>query len=248
MSILRVERQMVKAEDVFHNEKSWKGLQDYHNLMKRYEQANDIPRSIEQINAMTVKDGYIPEDLSHQEITGRGLRRQAKYIFRAPFLKAVTSHPEYCDVPGFEIPKQVMKESILTSSTALRSVGNLFRKNKIHTMVGSPTEVKSPVAVLATSGRRVLISMEFYGKLYPAFHARITGQVPMYVANAMENYSTPRWIPVRSGVSEGSASIGMAGFLAYTPVSEVPPRAGYLGFNLYISGSVGQKSYCEQDT
>jgi len=102
MSILKVERQHVKAEDVFHNEKSWKGLQDYHNLMKRYEQENDIPHSIEQINAMTVKDGYIPEDLSHQEITGRKLRRQAKYIFRAPFFKAVTSHPEYCDVPGFE--------------------------------------------------------------------------------------------------------------------------------------------------
>src|SRR5271157_351408 len=141
MSILKVERQHVKAEDVFHNKKSWQALQDYHNLMKSYEQANDIPHSIEQINAMTVKDGYIPEYLSHQEITGRELRRQAKYIFRAPFLKAVTSHPEYCDVPGFEIPKRIMKETVHILNL-LRSVGNFFRKNKIHTMVGSTTEAK----------------------------------------------------------------------------------------------------------
>ncbi|MCK7477535.1 MAG: hypothetical protein M0C28_08665 [Candidatus Moduliflexus flocculans] len=247
MSILKVERQHVKAEDVFHNEKSWEGLQDYHNLMKRYEQANDIPHSIEQINAMTVEDGYIPEDLSHQEITGRGLRRQAKYIFRAPFFKAVTSHPEYCDVPGFEISKQVMKETIHILNL-LRSVGNLFRKNKIHTMVGSPTEVKIASRCF---GNLWPAGINLYGilrELYPAFHARITGQVPIYVANHMENLlDTPMDSRAVRGV--GRFSIDRHGrFLGLYPVSEVPQEQVTLDSTFVSQDQLGRKAIVNRIT
>ena len=241
MSILKVERQHVKAEDVFHNEKSWKGLQDYHNLMKRYEQANDIPRSIEQINAMTVKDGYIPEDLSHQEITGRKLRRQAKYIFRAPFLKAVTSHPEYCDVPGFESSKRIMKET-LHILNLLRSVGNLFRKNKIHTMVGSPAEVKIASRCF---GNLWPAGINLYGilrELYPAFHARVTGQVPIYIANHMEDMlDTPMDYRAVRGI--GRFSIDRHGrFLGLYPVSEVPQEQVTLDSTFISQDQLGRKA------
>ena len=221
IALLNVEQQHVKAADVFHNEKSWQGLQNYHKLMKCYEHENAIPRSVEQINVMTVKDGYIPEDLSHQDITGRGLRRQAKYIFHAPFFKAITSHPEYRDVPGFAIPKRVMKET-MDISNFLRSVGNLFSKNKIQTMVGSPTEVKIASRCF---GSLWPAGINLYGilrELYPAFHARITGQVPVYVADHMEDLLDNPWIPARSVVSEDSASIGMAGFLACTRYPRCP--------------------------
>jgi hypothetical protein len=241
MSILKVERQHVKAEDVFHNEKSWKGLQDYHNLMKRYEQANDIPHSIEQINAMTVKDGYIPEDLSHQEITGRKLRRQAKYIFRAPFFKAVTSHPEYCDVPGFENSKRVMKET-LHILNLLRSVGNFFRKNKIHTMVGSPAEVKIASRCF---GNLWPAGINLYGilrELYPAFHARVTGQAPIYVANHMEDLlDTPMDSRAVRGI--GRFSIDRHGrFLGLYPVSEVPQEQVTLDSTFVSQDQLGRKA------
>jgi hypothetical protein len=241
MSILNVERQHVKSENVFHSEKSCKGLEDYHNLMKRYEQANDIPHSIEQINAMTVEDGYIPEDLSHQEITGRGLRRQAKYIFSAPFFKAVTSHPEYGDLPGFAIPKRVMKET-LDILNLLRSVGNLFRKNKIHTMVGSPTEVKIASHCF---GNLWPAGINLYGilrELYPAFHARITGQVPIYVANHMENLlDTPMDSRAVRGV--GRFSIDQHGrFLGLYPVSEVPQEQVTLDSTFVSQDQLGRKA------
>jgi hypothetical protein len=241
MSILKVERQHVKAEDVFHNKKSWKGLQDYHNLMKCYEQTNTIPRSIELINAMTVKDGYIPEDLSHQDITGKGLRQQAKYIFRAPFLKAVTSHPEYCDVPGFEIPKQVMKETIHILNL-LRSVGNFFRKNKIHTMVGSLTEVKIASRCF---GNLWPAGINLYGilrELYPAFHARITGQVPVYVANHMDDMLNTT-MDSRAVRGVGRFSIDRHGrFLGLYPVSEVPPEQVTLDSTFVSQDQLGRKA------
>jgi hypothetical protein len=53
---------------------------------------------------MTVKDGYIPEDLSHQEITGRKLRRQAKYIFRAPFFRPLLHIPNIVTCRDLKIP------------------------------------------------------------------------------------------------------------------------------------------------
>ncbi|MHB8137461.1 MAG: hypothetical protein ACYDGO_03625 [Smithellaceae bacterium] len=241
MSILKMEQQQVKAEDVFQNEDSWKGLQDYHNLMKCYEQANAMPPSIEQINAMTVKDGYIPENLSHQEITGRESRSQAKYIFRAPFMKAITSHPEYCDVPGFKIPKQVMKET-LHILNGLRSVGNLFRKNKIHTMVGSSAEVKIASRCF---GNLWPAGINLYGilrELYPAFHARVTGQVPVYLANTMDDrLYTPMDAHAVRGI--GRFSIDQNGrFLGLYPVSEVPEEQVTLDSTLVSQDQLGRKA------
>jgi hypothetical protein len=190
---------------------------------------------------MTVKDGYIPEDLSHQEITGRKLRRQAKYIFRAPFLKAVTSHPEYCDVPGFESSKRVMKET-LHILNLLRSVGNLFRKNKIHTMVGSPAEVKIASRCF---GNLWPAGINLYGilrELYPAFHARITGQAPIYVANHMEDMlDTPMDSRAVRGI--GRFSIDRHGrFLGLYPVSEVPQEQVTLDSTFVSQDQLGRKA------
>ncbi len=241
MSILKVEQQHVKAGDVFRNKKSWKSLQDYHNRMKRYEQANDHPRSIEQINAMTVEDGYIPEGLSHQEITGRGLCRQAKYIFSAPFFKAVTSHPEYCDLPGFAIPKRIMKET-LDILNLLRSVGNIFRKNKIHTMVGSPTEAKIASHCFGSLWPAGVNLYAVLRELYPAFHARITGQVPVYVANRVEDMlDTPMDSRAVRGV--GRFSIDQHGrFLGLYPVSEVPQEQVTLDSTFVSQDQLGRKA------
>ena len=45
LSLLKIECQSVEASDVFQKVESWKSLQEYHNLMKSFEAANDIPRS-----------------------------------------------------------------------------------------------------------------------------------------------------------------------------------------------------------
>lgn len=241
MSILKVERQQVKAADVFQNEQSWKGLQDYHNRMKDYERANEIPRSIEQINMMTVPDGYIPEELSHQDITGREMRRQAKYIFRAPFLKSVASHPEYCVLPGFEVPKRIMKET-MDILNGLRSVGNLFRKNKIQTMNGSRTEVN---VASRCFGNLWPAGINLYGilrELYPAFHARITGQVPVYVANAIEDLPET---PFDAGEVRGVGRFGIdrqGRFLGLYRVSEVPGEQVTLDSTFVSQDQLGRKA------
>ena len=111
MSVLKVERQQVMASDVFCNRQSWQCLQEYSNRMKRHERSSTLPPFAQQINAMTVKDGYIPHDLSHQDMTGINVQRQAEYILRAPFMKAIAAHPDFCDLPGFEVPKRIMKEN-----------------------------------------------------------------------------------------------------------------------------------------
>ena len=221
MSLLKVERHRVNAGDVFQNRKLWESLQNYHNLMQSYEQANAIPPAIEQINAMTVRDGYIPEALSHQDMTGKGIRRQAKYIYRAPFMKAVASHPEYRDLPGFEITKTVMKET-MDILNLLRSIGNLFRSQKIQTMNGSRAEVNIASRCF---GSLWPAGINLYGilrELYPAFHARVTGQAPICVVNTLENLPDA---PVDAGTVSGVGRFSIDGqsrFLGLYPVSAVP--------------------------
>jgi len=241
MSLLNVERQHVRAEAVYQNGKSRESLQSYHNLMRSYEQANTIPASIEQINAMTIRDGYIPEGLSHQDITGHGMRRQAKYIFRAPFMKAISSHPEYCNLPGFEIPKTVMKET-MDILNLLRNAGNLFRRSKIQTMNGSRAEVN---VASRCFGSLWPAGVNLYGilrELYPAFHARITGQAPVFVVNAMEDLLDA---PLNAGAVRGVGrfSIDRHGrFLGLYPVSAVPADEVTLDSTFVSQDQLGRKA------
>ncbi|MDD2276773.1 MAG: hypothetical protein PHW80_05615 [Smithellaceae bacterium] len=222
MSLLQVERQRpVEAPEVFQNRKMWQGLQDYHLRMKRCEREGVLPARVEQINAMTVPDGYIPEALSHQDISGKGLRRQAKYIYRAPFFQTVCAHSEYADLPDFSIPKRVMKETLCILN-GLRSAGNLFRKNKIQTMIGSLTEANIASRCF---GSLWPAGINLYGilrELYPAFHARITGQVPLYVADNMEDLlDTPLDSRAVRGIGKFSID-GQGRFLGLYPTGVLP--------------------------
>jgi hypothetical protein len=241
LSLLKMECQSVEASDVFQKAESWRSLQEYHKQMKGFEAANDLPHSIRQINAMTVADGYIPEELSHQDVTGRLIRKQARYILRAPFMKAVTSHTEYRDVPGFQIPKRIMKETI-DILNLLRSIGNLFRKDKIQTMVGSRDEVKIASRCFGTLWPAGINLYGILRELYPAFHARITGQVPVYVANHIEELpqATVDASDVR-GIGRFSID-GHGRFLGLYPVSEVPQDQVTLDSPFVSQDQLGRKA------
>jgi hypothetical protein len=144
-------------------------------------------------------------------------------------------------VPGFEIPKRIMQETIHILNL-LRSVGNIFRKNKIHTMVGSPTEVKIASRCF---GNLWPAGINLYGilrELYPAFHARITGQAPIYVANHMEHLlDTPMDSRAVRGV--GRFSIDRHGrFLGLYPVAEVPREQVTLDSTFVSQDQLGRKA------
>jgi hypothetical protein len=221
MRLLRVERRHVGADEVFRNRISLESLQTYRRLKGSRDQGEPLPPSIESINAMTVADNYIPEELSHQDLRGTAIRRQAEFIGRAPFIKAVASHPEYRDLPGFEIPKTLMRETMEVLN-ALRGIGNFFRRRKIQTMNGSPAEVQIAARCF---GSLWPAGIDLYGilrELYPAFHARVTGQVPFCLANAMEKILEA---PVRADrvLGVGRFSIDRRGrFLGLYPVCAVP--------------------------
>jgi len=67
MRLLRVERRRVGADEVFRNRISLESLQTYRRLKGSRDQGEPLPLSIESINAMTVADNYIPEEMTHQE-------------------------------------------------------------------------------------------------------------------------------------------------------------------------------------
>jgi hypothetical protein len=60
---------------------------------------------------MKVPDGYIPEELSHQNLTGRQIIRQAKRICEAPFFKAIAGHPYYVQPDWFDSPRRLDKDA-----------------------------------------------------------------------------------------------------------------------------------------
>ncbi len=245
MNVLKVERQSVAAAEVFPQRESWRSLQEYHNLLKGYEAVNELPRSIQQINTLTVADGYIPEELSHQDVTGRLIRKQARHILQAPFMKAITSHPECRDVPGFGIPKRIMKETI-DILNFLRSIGNLFRKNKIQTMVGSPDEVKIATRCFGTLWPAGVNLYGILRELYPAFHARVTGQVPVYVGDHLEELLDST-IDSRGVRGIGRLSIdGRGRFLGLYPVSEVPPDQVTMDSPFVSQDQLGRKAIVQR--
>ena len=82
---------------------------------------------------------------------------------------------------------------------------------------------------MAASGRRGINLYSVLRELYPAFHARITGQVPVYVAGAMDDLAGK---PVDSSTVSGVGRFGIdrhGRFLGLYPVCNVP--AGHVTSN-----------------
>jgi hypothetical protein len=134
-----------------------------------------------------------------------------------------------------------MKETI-DILNLLRRIGNLFRKDKIQTMVGSPDEVKIASRCFGTLWPAGINLYGILRELYPAFHARITGQVPVYVANHMEEL--PQATVDASDVRGiGRFSIDDHGrFLGLYPVSEVPQDQVTLDSPFVSQDQLGRKA------
>ncbi|MGR3319981.1 MAG: hypothetical protein ACUZ8O_16050 [Candidatus Anammoxibacter sp.] len=186
MCFLEIERETVDSSEVFHDQRVSKSLLEHSKVLMQYEKGAELPASIVEINNMSVPDSYLPEELSHQKLTGCQVIEQAKLIKNAPFLRAVTSHPDFKELPGYEKQRRIMRDQgkILN---LLRGFGNLFRNKKIHTMLGSRAELTIAHQCFGTIWPAGVNLYSILREMYPAFHARVTGQIPVYVADNFEN-------------------------------------------------------------
>lgn len=241
MHPLSVARKKVSAYEVFPDDSSWKDILRYIELQKDYEERTRLPDDIEVINTMKVDDGFVPEEISHQEVIARDTVRQAGLIRRAAFFRAIAAHPQFRDVHGFARQKRVIRDT-LHALNLLRGVGNLFRRNKIHTVLGSRDEVN---VAWHCFGPIWPAGLNMYGllrDLYPAFHARITGQVPEYLAEKM---STLLDEPVRTTdiLGIGRFLVGEdRRFLGLYPTGEVPAEHVTLQSPFISQDQVGRKA------
>ena len=238
---LKLERDIVEARQVFHDQSAWEDLLTYSRTIKQYENEGCVPDSIAAINHMKVQNGYVPEEISHQELTGRQLIRQAKLISEAPFFKAIKSHVENREVEGFYKQKRLIEETLLILNL-LRRIGNVFRSNKIHTILGTPVEVKVAWQCFGTIWPAGIDLYAILRELYPAFHARITGQIPHYIAENLEclldqdvDRKTIRGVG-RFLVDDKSR------FLGLYPVAEVPVEHVTLDSTFISQDQIGRKA------
>ena len=221
MAPLHVECERVEAADVFPNPLTRRALLAHRRLARGVYAGGTLPPGVAAINRLEVPVGTVPEALSHQDVSARLSRRQARLIQQAAFFRAVRRHPEFAVVPGFEVPKRLMRETIGLLN-ALRSVGNCLRRQPIHTMVGSREE--ADVASVCI-GSLWPAGVDLYGvlrELYPPFHARVTGQVPECLAVEMDRLLD---VPVAAGAVQGIGRycIDQKGrFLGLYPVCRLP--------------------------
>jgi hypothetical protein len=242
---LKLETDTVEAHQVFNDQNAWEDLQNYCRITRQYENERYLPESIAVINQMKIRSGYVPEEISHQEISGRQLIKQAELINRAPFLIAIKSHAENRDVEGFHKQKRLIEETIQILNL-LRRTGNIFRAKKIHTMLGSRAEVDVAWKCFGTIWPAGIDLYAILQELYPAFHARITGQIPVYLEGYMDSLLD------RSVNRKSIHGIGRflvddnSRFIGLYPVAEVPAKDVTLNSPFISQDQIGRKAIVQR--
>jgi hypothetical protein len=245
MHPLQVERETVDACEVFYDPRVWKSLQQYTKTLKLYEKAGELPDSIANINTMTVPDDYIHENLSHQDVTGRQIIEQGKLIANAEFFKALTSHPDFKIIPGFEKPVTLMSDTVRMLNL-LRKFGNFFRKHKVHTMLGSPAEVKIAQQCYERIWPPGINLYSILREMYLVFHARLTGQIPVCVAENLENLLNTK-VDRNSIHGIGRFTVDDNGrFLGLYSVAEVPEAHVTLDSQFVSQDQLGRRAIAQR--
>lgn len=221
MSALRVERESIDVREVFYNRKICESLHEYRKRMKFIEEQGKVPSSVARINRMTVPDGYMTPELLHQDVTGKQLEEQIRLIKKAPFLRTITSHPDYNAVSGFEQQRKILNDTSRILNFVNR-IGNLFRKEKIRTMRGSEAEMSFAYQCFGVIWPAGINLYSILREMYPAFHARLTGQIPLYLAEHLNDLLEA---PVCKSAIRGIGRFTVDEdnrFLGLYPVIEVP--------------------------
>ncbi len=220
-TLLKVERETVNADEVFHNTACIESLRAHSMLKKTYESSAIPPECVARINGTPVPDGYISEKLSHQDISAKDIAGQAKMIAGAPFLKSIASHPEFISLPGFEKQLKIFIDTPRLLNL-FRNFENLFRKNKLSSVLGSNAELKIADICFGKIWPGGVNLYQILRELYPAFHARVTGQIPLYVASNMDELLQYK-LPGKKIRGIGKALVDNSGrFFGLYPVVSIP--------------------------
>lgn len=221
ISSLRVERNSIDVHEVFYNRQIWQSLLEYRKRMRFIEEQGKVSSSVARINRMTVPDGYMIPELLHQDVTGSQLEEQIRLIKKASFLKAITSHPDYNSLSGFEQQRNILYDTSRVLNYFNR-IGNLFRKEKIRNMRGSEAETSFANQCFGVVWPAGINLYSILREMYPAFHARLTGQIPLYLADHLNNLLE---VPVCKSAIRGIGRFTVdedSRFLGLYPVIEVP--------------------------
>ena len=245
MHPLRVERETVHAEDVFHNRESWQSIRQYSISVREHEQRGGLPESVAAINRLTTPDGYMPEALTHQDVTGRQAIMQARLMAEAAFIKAIALHPEFRALPGYEQQRRLLVD-MGAGLNSLKAVGNFFRKNKIYTVRGSEAAMS---LVSLCFGTMWPGGIELYGilrEMYPAFHAFLTCQIPLWVAENME-WLLEKNIKCNDILGIGRFAVDRRGrFMGLYPVSAVPAGQVTLDSPFVAQDQLGRRAVVDR--
>jgi len=244
MNNFRLERSQVQAEEVFKDRRVIESLKEHILKEKALQQEESGTVSLT-AKQKQHQDALLPERLYSQDLTGKEIVEQTKCIKKAPFIKEIKKHPDYFDLPGFTGTKRL---TLLTLNllNGLRSVGNLFRNKNIHTMIGSRAEVN----MLGTWGGNIWpAGLDLYsilGRMYPAFHGMVTGRIPEYVAENMDDLIKDP-VPGKNIRGLGRLTVNDSGrFLGLYPVCQVPESEVTEDANFLSQDHLGRKTIVER--
>ncbi len=221
MQPLQVEREIVPAAEVFHDEQVLTILQEHRKTILHYEQNNDPPASVAAINALSVPDGYVPQELSSQDVAGKNIADQAELVLRADFVQAVAHHPDFRGLGLFAKPMRMVLDTGALFNLLLK-IGNLWRGHKIKVLRGSSAEMGFVDFCYGNAWPPGVNLYTILRELYPVFHALSTGQVPIWLAENMDDLLDGAGSPGSGGLLRRLMVDGNNRFMSLLPVAEVP--------------------------
>ncbi|MCP4717626.1 MAG: hypothetical protein GY868_21090, partial [Deltaproteobacteria bacterium] len=151
----------------------------------------------------------------------------------------------YRPVAGFEATWSLMRDTAHLLNI-VRCAGNCFRKNKIHTMLGSAAEVEVARQCYGTMWPAGINLYGILREMYPLFHARLTGQIPAWVAAHMDSFIEDR-VERRMVRGIGRVTVGDDGrFLGLHPVARVPAAEVTLDSSFVSQDQLGRRAIAER--
>lgn len=189
---LRVQRtDPVRASEVFHDPRVSAQLREHCQRYRAQSGGAGFTDYVRTIHAAAVAEGTIPEALTHPDQTGAGVDAQARVIHGAAFLKAIAAHPDTTPLESYRTARAYLLD-VAKVLRAAAAIDNRFRSPRIKALVDTAVEAELVAACFGVLWPPGVDLYSVLGALYPAFHARMTGHVPLALAERLDDvFETP---------------------------------------------------------